>query len=705
LKQKAIPIILLAIMSIAVLAGASSFQVSGQSLYGLTIFYVTAQGGYESLENVTVGQQVALIGSMVTSNGTYNIYYADQLVDSGQASGYYVSANFTVPPIVAGQYNFVLNDVAANRNTTYSLPLLISYSITPIISSPTDVIQEGSTIGLNVTIAGATANTQYTAVIQVDSPSGTDSYNKTITLTSSSVGTATTQVNYPDSSFSSGATSIYAGTYTTHINATEGLAQGSFVIGFTDKSQYHRQDPVQVRAVGYQPNQAVTMAILINDVVFDSANLSATDQGIVSTTWTVPQNAAVGTYTITLSAQTNPSKAIADIQTFNLPGYYITFKALNLASEPVSDLVVEAVDQSTNNAYNSTTYSDGLATTSLETGDVTVNAYWNDVKVGSSQVTISGNGTYTVNCELTNLIIKVQDKNGVVIPFTNLNVTYQYTTNGGITQSGNATGQTDLSGVYVLNSTLPGITYNVAASKYSTVFNSGNGTISNIPTQPTVQASILCPDESLGLTVVDFNNAALTNARVTLIEQTSGLFYTVSTDSSGAAQLQVTFGQYRVSIYSSDNILLNETVVDVLSSTNSHLQAALYNLHVSVKVVDYFGNPIGNVNVELSRPGMQAQTATTPGSGTVSFNNIVGGNMEVVANVQGNQDAYIATNLQVNSPTTVTLKMDKFVAVGGALMSTSLLASIIIIILVVVLLIVVEVLRKINFKLPRRISS
>jgi hypothetical protein len=281
-------------------------------------------------------------------------------------------------------------------------------------------------------------------------------------------------------------------------------------------------------------------------------------------------------------------------------------------------------------------------------------------------------------------------------------MTFQYVNRTGNTQTGTAFGQTDLTGTYTFNSTLPNISYTVNASKYDAVFNSGNNTISNLSAQPTAQVTVLCPDETLTLTTVDYNGALIPNTRVTLIEQASGIFYSATTDSNGNAQLQVTFGKYQVSVYTADNVLLNETVLNVLSNTQSQIRCVLSNLQVTVKVVDYFGNPISNINVQLSRQGMTTQSAATQSDGKATFGNVLGGNIEITANPAGNQNIYVAKNIQVNSPATVTLSMEKYVALGSALVTTSLLATLLIIILVIVLVVVIEVFRRTGFKLQRK---
>ena len=120
------------------------------------------------------------------------------------------------------------------------------------------------------------------------------------------------------------------------------------------------------------------------------------------------------------------------------------------------------------------------------------------------------------------------------MPFVNLYITYQYvTTKEGTSKTGSTSGQTGLSGIFILNSTLPGISYTINASLYGVVFNSGNNTVVNLPAQPTFQVTILCPSRILTLTILDYNLAAIPNARIELVEQSSGIFYGAVTDDAG----------------------------------------------------------------------------------------------------------------------------------------------------------------------------
>jgi len=666
----------------------------------LQIFYITSHGGIDPLQNATVGQPVSLLASMVTFNGSYRLYFNNKLIESGVSQGFFIDANFSIPEVPGGDYNFILTDVAVNQNTSLPIPILTSYSVTPTIPSSPSQIHEGSSVVMNVTVLGGSPNTSYGAEILVLAPNSVSNYTKTVSLTTSSLGTAQVLMTYPDPSFSpSGSSTLYAGMYIVYFNQSQGLDQRAFNVGFTDITIYHRQDTVKINAPGYQPNQVVTVAIAYNNAPISSQSVTATDQGVIDTTWVVPNNAALGSYTVTLSPQTNPSKLVVDVQTFAIPGYPAKIKALNLAGEIVPQITIEAVDKVADQTFSNSTDSTGVATINLEKGSAIVGAYWNEVKVGEVNVTITGTSTNNINCQLTDLSIKVQDKRGISIPFANLNVTYQYVTRNGTTQTGSNAGQTDLTGIYTVNSTLPGINYAITASKYSSVFNQ---TSSAITAQPTSQIMIICPDKILNIRLVDYKSNPLTNTRITLIEQASGIFYSVTTDDNGASQLQVTFGQYRLDAYTADNILVNETVINVLSDTQSQVTCTLYNLPISIKIVDYFGTPIGNVYVQLSRTGMASKSETTNSDGIAAFNNVIGGSMEITAYPTGNEKAFIAKNLQISSPTTVTLSMAKYIAFGGSLVETSALAAIILVVIVILLLIVLELYRRTGFRLPRR---
>jgi hypothetical protein len=276
------------------------------------------------------------------------------------------------------------------------------------------------------------------------------------------------------------------------------------------------------------------------------------------------------------------------------------------------------------------------------------------------------------------------------MPFVNLNIVYKYQSSDG-SKTGNASGQTDSLGSFTLTSTLAGASYTIDASIHNQIFNAGNNTVSNLQTQATAQIFIICPSENIVINVVGYNQEAIPNARIELVELSNGLFYSATTDNNGAAATQATFGIYRARVFK-DNALINETNVQVFSNSQQQIRCTLFGIQLSVTVVDFFGTPIPNANVTLNGP--EKLSVVTQSNGIATFNNIIGGNMQIIAQASGTKDAYQSMTLIVNQPTSVQIKIEKYVALGSLLMQSSSLITILIILLAIILFGVVEVFRQ-----------
>ena len=148
---------------------------------------------------------------------------------------------------------------------------------------------------------------------------------------------------------------------------------------------------------------------------------------------------------------------------------------------------------------------------------------------------------------------------------------------------------------------------------------------------------------------------------------------------------------YRARVYK-DNTLINETNVQVFSNSQQQIRCTLFGIQLSVEVVDFFGNPISNVNVTLNGPEKISQVTQSDGKAT--FNNIIGGNMQIIAQASGTKDAYQAITLTVNQPTSVQIKIDKYVALGSMLIPASALITMIIILVAIILFAMVEIYRR-----------
>jgi hypothetical protein len=684
LNKKIIGVTILFFMALAALA--TPFEVYAQNTnLGINILQITPDSA-----TGPVGTSVNIVGTIYTSNSSYQLVLGKTLVASGKSQGYYVEANFTVPELPSGTYALIIRDVAINVNSSKQFTVTTGYSINATPSS----VQEGSSVVLKIGVTGGQPGTSYSANIAVvlPSPLGT-TYSKTVTIgTSNEKGTASTQLSFPDTSFQpSGSLTDYAGTYTVYFNQSVSLAQNTFSVNFIDSTSYHRGQTVVVRATGYQPNQAATLTITSAKTgsTLGTASLTSSADGIINTNWAVPADAPLGDFTIKITPD-GAQKSAPDSATFTVIGYAVKVQTNNLAGEVVSGITLQALDASTNVVYNAVSGSDGIANFNLERGTIVLTAFWNGVNVGETNITVSGDATFAFHCQLSNVKITVKNTNGIAMPFVNLNIVYKYQSSDG-SKTGNASGQTDSLGSFTLTSTLAGASYTIDASIHNQIFNAGNNTVSNLQTQATAQIFIICPSENIVINVVGYNQEAIPNARIELVELSNGLFYSATTDNNGAAATQATFGIYRARVFK-DNALINETNVQVFSNSQQQIRCTLFGIQLSVTVVDFFGTPIPNANVTLNGP--EKLSVVTQSNGIATFNNIIGGNMQIIAQASGTKDAYQSMTLIVNQPTSVQIKIEKYVALGSLLMQSSSLITILIILLAIILFGVVEVFRQ-----------
>ncbi|MCW3983610.1 MAG: carboxypeptidase-like regulatory domain-containing protein [Candidatus Bathyarchaeota archaeon] len=666
------------LLLLAVVAAFTPLAVNAQNNPSVVrILQVTPSSG-------PAGSSVNLQGTISTQNGSYQIALANIMVASGTAEGYRVNANFVVPELLAASYPLALRDTKSGAEDYSQFTITLGYTVTATPST----VQEGSSVTLNVTVTGGQPGNSYDGNLVVTLPSGT-TYSAPVALgTPNAKGTANAQVTYPSSAFSpSGASTDYVGAYKATFGGT--LATTQFTVRFTDANSYHRGDTMKIHATGYQPNQAATITIIAGGSTIDEKSVTASSSGVIDTTWLVSASTPLGECIIKITPQ-GTAKTPVDQQTFTVVGYIVHVQVINLIDRPIQNVIVQAVDSTTKAATNSTTNSTGGATFRLEKGAHSLTAYLNDLIIGQTDITVTGDGTFTLRCQLTDLTITVLTVDGIPVPFVNLAIKYNYQS-GSISRSGNASGQTGPSGSFTLSSALAGATYTIDASLYGQTFNAQNNTATSASNKVNAQVTIICPTRNVTLAVTDRNYEAIPNARLELVEISSGLFYSASTDADGVAFMEPTFGMYRVRVYK-DGLLIHQVNLQVFNDSHKEVRCSLYGIPISVAVVDFFGVPIANVNVTLN--GSTQTVGVTQNNGIANFDNIIGGNMQIIVQPQGIQDASQAITVNVEEPTTVQVKIDKYVSVGGVLLQASTLISLVVVVIGLALFAVVEVIRR-----------
>lgn len=645
-----------------------------------------------------VGEEVRIIGTINTTDGWYHIWFDHSLNKSARAIGNKVNATFRVPKLPGGNHTITLHDEETKNNATTWFYIETGYYIVPDLPKEPKLLQQDDTVNLNLTVTGGKRNTVYCANVTVELPYplNATTYSAIVELSNTTnTGCGNATVAYPNETLfhPSGPHINYTGSYLVYFNKTQDLAENSFFIGFTDFREYHREEIVEIRAIGYQANETASITIIsleTNNTLLSLA-VNASQQGVINATWPVPSNASIGDYNVTITSE--KKKEIPDSQIIRVPGYPIKVYTRNLAGDTVPQILVEALDRATNKTYSNTTETDGLAHLSLEKGNHTLEAFWKEVKVNETQVTVTGNRTYNLMCGLTNVKITVKDKDENRMPFVHLNVAYQFnTTKENREKNGSETGETSISGVFYLNSTLPHITYSINASRYGRVFNRENKTVENLPAKKWFNVTILCPAKTLTLNITEHHRHPLPNARIELIEQMGGISYNVASNHFGVATENCTFGKYEVKVYKG-NLCLNSTLIDLFNDTDIGIYCKIYNLTLSVRIVDYFGQLIPSANVTLQREGSQ-YLSPTKSNGILEFANVTGGDLQITVYLYGESQPCVTKSFFVDMPKTIEIKIGKYVMLVGFLVETSQLTTALMIIAALILILLVEVYRR-----------
>jgi hypothetical protein len=637
-----------------------------------------------------VGGVVAIRCNVSTVNGTYEVYWDDLIrVANGTAVNNSATAEFTVPQAIAGNHTIKLVDVAGLENATINFIVVPSYSLAVDIPELPTHMQEGDVASINVTVNGCNPNATIAANIAIQDPNEV-SHAKLFNVSTSSLGTGSAIAAYPTDFVS--ANTSFVGKYEVSLNTT--LATTSFSLGLTKSTEYHRDEAVDIKAL-YQPNENVTITITGKDATH-SANVTADVTGIVHyNTWTVPSTTSIGSFTVNVTSITTGGtvKSPPDIEVFLIPGFTINMTAKNLAGDLVADVNVTAFE---NDLFvdSKTSNSDGVAKLKLERGNYTCKAYFQNETVGEMLLNVTSATSSDFYCNLTNLgvlVLAVADETELQVPGANLNLTRALTPQTLENQT-----VTDFSGSAVIHSLLPNSSYVLNVSRYSVQFNTT--TIPSLLVDGNVVAwlnvTVICPNFSLQVNVTDGNSQPINNVRVEIHESMGGLYAEANTNADGQAVFTRAFGRYIIKVYDSDGIELNETTLDLFENQNVSLLCHLYGLTFSVRVVDYFGQPISNVNVTLQRETQQLYSARTQADGQATFNGLTGGTLQATVYHFDQPNPFLETTLTVNGSTSATIKVEKYVVLVGMFVETGQFALLIIGVLALILVLSIEIYRR-----------
>jgi len=644
-----------------------------------------------------VGTIIEINATIETETGFYIVRWnTTSNVTTGYAVGYNIETSFTVPQTAGtpqGRDVLVeLIDNATKNIGTATFKLYTGYHIKAVTPSPPLQLQEGANTTTWVNVTGGKPNTIYAANITVEDPAN-NAYTSLTELTTNTTGYGENYVTYP-TNFTVGAHTNYTGKYPVAFNET--LATSEFSVGLTNATEYTIFQTVNIQAANYtNPAEHAWVNITYNGETIISENVTALNS-LIETNWTIPIDAPIGNYTVTITNSTTPGtrKPEDDTQQFVVkkPVFTVQIKAENLNSEPLSNILVEAHNKTAKVEAESTNAT-GVATLLLEMANYTFKAVLKEVEVGvlPNQSIIEnkmGNKALPLTCNLTNIKILVTDEASAPVPFISLTANYSYTTRLNTSNQETLTFTTNYTGTWKLRNMFTNISYFIEARRYGHIFNQTY--IERMAVSPWFNIAIILPTYTALIHVVDSQNNVAEGVKVEAYEWSKGIGQpdqSYTTNSDGNVTFSLTFGKYKLRAYK-DDVFLNEITIDLIQNQSSFIfHLTTFNIDLTVTVIDYFGQPIPNAVVKVEqKTTVESVESTTGPDGRVTFNISLGGDSRISIYIGGQlieaQDLYLTNSKQV------TFNLNRYVAIAGHAVETSQFVTAIALAILVVVFIV-----------------
>jgi phage shock protein A len=354
--------------------------------------------GAASLSSLTpgtgyVGDTVRLIGSIDTEGGAYEILFdvddngvAETVVKTSTVAdgSLLVNTTFKVPACIGTDsgngHKVTLHDLSSGGTSDAIFTVKTKNSITVAAHD-----QESDTVAITMQVTGGLATKLNNFTLTVTDPAGTATKHYDVSFTTDSDGSGSVVVDFPDD-FTTGASTNATGTYTIVADRKDpgiknNAASASFTIGLTDATSYGRFDDVDVQTAGWAVNQLINVTITNpSATVVKSWTMQDVTTGMWSSSWTLPWNASLGTYTITAVNATGNNKAIASTQTFTVGSAAMTV---------VQALAPASSYQRTNTAKANFTisYPDATYLNTSQFSSITVSVYYNTTLVTTIPLT------------------------------------------------------------------------------------------------------------------------------------------------------------------------------------------------------------------------------------------------------------------------------------------------------------------------------
>lgn len=380
------------------------------------------------------------------------------------------------------------------------------------------------------------------------------------------------------------------------------------------------------------------------------------------------------------------TKDLLTAASFTVEVWQCQLLATDLASIPVSGLTIDAYNRTSVPAQfmnpKRVTNDTGWASFMLASGNYTFEAFWKQVQVGSLPLTKVENDTILEKdswVQLSNLRIAAKDEaTSEPLPFIQLKLEYNYTTESDENLTDTSYFETNFTGTIHIKNLFVNNSYVVEANRYGTPDLSLPPIHNETSPLPWHNITITFPVYTAFVHVTDSTYNAIEGIHVEAREWSGGSIHEETTDSNGDATFSLTLGRYRLRLYDG-TILLNETLVDLTHNQSSFsILLFNYNIDLTVRVVDYFKQPIPNAIVKIERKADETYELTAPSGltdsdGRATFSGIQGGDLRI--SIYISQRLSETQDLHLTDSERVTFAIDRYAVVLGYPLETNQLAT------------------------------
>lgn len=358
----------------------------------------------------------------------------------------------------------------------------------------------------------------------------------------------------------------------------------------------------------------------------------------------------------------------------------VEIRTVNLNDEPVPNLNLAVYNITNMPVDTGRSNGTGWAVFYLDPGNYTFKVFKVDKQVSVTQKEVTGNITFTLECQLAHINIGITDEEGNPLPHIAVTVSYNFTYIDGRTLSEKESLETNMMGNSTWRNMPVNNSWTIKARRQGLIFNKTFvENLTALVEDGWANLTIICPSYTLPIQVADFKGDPIPNVKVGIYEKTGTFLQEETADNSGNVIFHQLVGKYEIRVYNyssrlKETVILAEETVDLTGDLKLLIiQSRIFNLNISVFVRDRFGQPVQNAVIKIKRENVLLATLTTDSEGKVSLNGIIGGKYQISAYIA--DKPYESVTLYINKPVEITIKTDRYVVLIGYFMEVSQLVT------------------------------